>query len=147
MHNSNFEITRYSDIYKEQILDVWEKSVLATHNFLNPEDFQSIKEIVKTFDFNALQVYCLVQNKVLAGFLGVADHKIEMLFLSPENIGKGLGKQLIEFAINELKANKVDVNEQNLKAVEFYQKFGFKTYERTDKDDLGKEYPLLRMIK
>ena len=68
-----------------------------------------------------------------------------MLFLSPEYIGKGLGRKLIDFAFSELKADKVDVNEQNTNAVKFYEKLGFITYERADKYDQGKEYPLLRM--
>ena len=75
----------------------------------------------------------------------VPNSKIEMLFLSPEQIGIGLGKKLLNFAIHDLNANKVDVNEQNTKAFGFYSKFGFKTYERTDKDEQGKNYPLLRM--
>lgn len=37
------------------------------------------------------------------------------------------------------------VNEQNLKAVQFYKKYGVETFERTDKDDQGRHYPLLRM--
>lgn len=37
------------------------------------------------------------------------------------------------------------VNEQNLKAIQFYKKYGFETFERTDKDDQGRHYPLLRM--
>ena len=144
--NQQLEIVKYSDRYREQILDVWEKSVLATHHFLKPSDFRSIKEIVKTIDFNAFEVYCLVQNAEVAGFLGVAEQKVEMLFLSPKYFGKGLGKKLLDFAVKELRVHKVDVNEQNTNAVDFYQKFGFKTYERTDKDDQGKDYPLLRMI-
>ncbi len=100
---------------------------------------------METIDFNSFEVYCLVQNSEVAGFLGVAEQKVEMLFLSPGQIGKGFGKKLMDFAITDLKANKVDVNEQNTKAVEFYKKFGFETYERTDKDDQGKDYPLLRL--
>jgi len=126
-------------------LDVWEKSVLATHDFLSPTDFQEIKEIVATIDFNAFDGYCLLDTGKLIGFSGTANQKVEMLFLSPEQIGKGLGKKLLNFAINDLYANKVDVNEQNTKAVEFYSEFGFKTYERTDKDEQGKNYPILRM--
>jgi putative acetyltransferase len=87
----------------------------------------------------------LVQNAEVAGFLGVAAQKVEILFLSPVYFGKGLGKRLLAFAINELRVDKVDVNEQNTNAAGFYQKFGFKTYERTEKDDQGKDYPLLRM--
>lgn len=60
-------------------------------------------------------------------------------------MGQGLGKKLMNFAISELKAFKVDVNEQNKNAVRFYEGMGFKTYERTDLDDQGNPYPLLRM--
>lgn len=140
-----FEIVKYSDKYREQLLDVWEKSVLETHDFLSASDFLEIKEIVTKIDFNAFNVYCLLDRDNVIGFLGTANQKLEMLFLSPEHIGKGLGKKLLNFAIRELKANKVDVNEQNTNAVKFYSKFGFKTYERTAKDEQGKNYPLLRM--
>jgi putative acetyltransferase len=140
------EIVKYSDSHRDQILDIWEKSVLATHNFLIPSDFVSIKEIVKTIDFNAFQVYCLIHNQNVIGFLGVAEQKLEMLFLSPEYFGKGMGKKLVRFAISELGVNSVDVNEQNSGAVEFYHKCGFKTYDRSETDGQGKNYPLLKMM-
>lgn len=68
-----------------------------------------------------------------------------MLFLAPEFIGKGLGKKLAKFAVEKLGTDKVDVNLQNSHAVGFYKSLGFTTYEQTEKDDLGKNYPLLRM--
>ncbi|WP_233553671.1 GNAT family N-acetyltransferase [Algoriphagus lacus] len=141
----NLELVKYTDRHRAQLLDVWEKSVLATHDFLSPEDFQSIKAFVQTIDFNALDVYCLLQSEEVIGFLGVAEHKVEMLFLSPDHIGKGFGRKMMDFAVNELKADLVDVNEHNSQAVDFYKKYGFETYERTDQDDQGKDYPLLRM--
>jgi putative acetyltransferase len=145
MTKQNFKIEKFTDRDREQILDVWEKSVLATHDFLNPIDFEEIKKIVASFNFNDFKVYCLKQNDVVAGFIGLAAQKIEMLFLSPEYIGKGLGYRLLEFAVVTLKAHSVDVNEQNTNAKYFYEKFGFTVYDRTDIDDLGKHYPLLRM--
>jgi len=145
--NQVYKIIKYTDAHRNQLLKVWEESVSATHSFLTPGDFQSIKELVKTINFNDFEVYCLIQNNddCVVGFLGVASQKLEMLFLSPSVIGNGLGKRMLDFAIDELRINKVDVNEQNAKAVEFYQKYGFKTYARTDKDDQGMTYPLLRM--
>ncbi len=139
------EIEAYSDKYRNQILVVWERSVLATHDFLTPADFEEIKELVASIDFDLLQVYCLVNEGILLGFIGVTDRKIEMLFLDPEYIGQGLGKKLLLFAVNELNADELDVNEQNGQAVAFYKKFGFRTYERTETDDQGRCYPLLRM--
>ncbi|RAR75852.1 GNAT family N-acetyltransferase [Flavobacterium aciduliphilum] len=145
MTNQSFKIEKYTDKDREQILNIWEKSVLATHDFLNQADFEEIKQLVQTINFNDFEVYCLKQNNQVSGFIGLAEKKIEMLFFSPEYIEKGLGRKLTDFAITELKADKVDVNEQNTNAVKFYKKIGFKTYERTEKDDQGREYPLLRM--
>ncbi len=139
------EIQPYHDGFKEQLIAVWEKSVRATHHFLAPSDIDYFKNIVIDIDFNAFQVFCLTEDDGVIGFIGIADHKIEMLFLSPEHIGQGLGRRLINFAINELKADKVDVNEQNQHAVDFYTKMGFVPYDRTDKDSEGKDYPILKM--
>jgi putative acetyltransferase len=142
---NSLEIVPYQDEFREQLLTVWEKSVLATHGFLNRTDFISIKEEVQIIDFNSLGVYCLIQTGTIIGYIGVANAKVEMLFLDPNYIGQGSGSKLMAFAIAELKVDKVDVNEQNVNAVKFYKKLGFETYERTEKDDQGKGYPLLRM--
>ena len=145
MQTVDFEIVKYSDTYKQQILAVWERSVLATHDFLTPTDFEEIKELVSTINFNDFQVFCLISEDVIAGFIGIAEKKVEMLFLDPKYFGLGLGHKLLSFAVKELNADKVDVNEQNTKALKFYQKFGFETFERTDQDDQGRNYPLLRL--
>lgn len=145
MQTVDFEIAKYSDTYKQQVLAVWERSVLATHDFLTPTDFKEIKELVTSINFNDFQVFCLISENVIAGFIGIAEKKVEMLFLDPKYFGLGLGHKLLSFAVKELNADKVDVNEQNTKALKFYQKFGFETFERTDKDDQGRSYPLLRL--
>jgi putative acetyltransferase len=145
MQPGKFEIKAYDQKYKQQILTVWEQSVLATHDFLTPDDFTQIKELVQTINFNHFQVYCLAEDDFIIGFIGVADKKIEMLFLDPKYFGQGFGKMLMSFAISELAADKVDVNEQNIKAVNFYKKSGFEIIERTEKDDQGRDYPLLKM--
>jgi putative acetyltransferase len=145
MTTDNFQIIKYTNSYRTQITEIWEKSVLATHAFLRPDDFDSIKEFVNTMDFSILEVYCLIVDSSVAGFIGIAEQKVEMLFLSPDYFGKGMGQKLIRFAISELGAEKVDVNEQNVQAVGFYKKMGFVVYERTEKDDQGRDYPLLRM--
>ena len=145
MQNQPIEIQPYRDSFKEQMVTVWEKSVRATHDFLTPADVDYYKEIVVKIDFSFFQVFCLTQEDNVLGFIGIVDNKIEMLFLSPEYIGQGLGKTLVNFAVNILKADKVDVNEQNNNAVKFYSKFGFVAYDRTEKDSEGKDFPILKM--
>lgn len=139
----SIEIVKYSDKHREQLLDVWEKSILATHDLLSATDFQEIKEIDATINFNAFDVYCLLDTNNVIGFLGTANRKVEMLFLSPEQFGKGHGKKLLNFAVQDLNVDKVDVNEQNTNAVEFYSKFGFKTHERRDNDEQRKKISII----
>jgi putative acetyltransferase len=145
MQTGDFKITPYSDLYRQQVLAIWEKSVLDTHDFLTSTDFKEIKDLVSNINFNDFQVFCLTDENLVLGFIGVLDKKVEMLFLDPKYFGQGLGKKLLNYAVKELKADKLDVNEQNVKALEFYQKFGFRVHERSDKDDQGRNYPLLRM--
>jgi putative acetyltransferase len=77
--------------------------------------------------------------------MGISNDKIEMLFIHPKEMRKGIGKFLLDYAINELNIKKVDVNEQNEDALKFYHKCGFVVYERTTKDNEGKNYPILKM--
>ena len=77
--------------------------------------------------------------------MGIAGNKLEMLFVSPESRGKGVGKRLILHAINRCGIREVDVNEQNPQAVGFYKHMGFTVYKRTDHDEAGDSYPLLYM--
>lgn len=141
----DFTIEKYSDQYREQVLKVWESSVRATHDFLIPEDIDFFKAIVVTIDFNQFDVRLALSDDKVLGFLGVAERKLEMLFLDPESIGKGVGKALTRLAIDELHVTEVDVNEGNTNAVAFYKHFGFEQYDRTPLDSSGKPYPILMM--
>ncbi|MFD2201389.1 GNAT family N-acetyltransferase [Shivajiella indica] len=141
----NFSILPFKEDYKDQLVSVWGKSVARTHHFLKLTDFVEIRELVKQMDFTQFEVYCLIQEQKVLGFVGLTGNKVEMLFLDPDHIGKGLGRKLMDFAIQELKANEVDVNEENTNAVTFYKKLGFEVYERSDKDDQGRDYPILKM--
>lgn len=124
---------------------VWEKSVRATHHFVTSEEVERLKELVKQIDFNSYSVFCLTSGNTVLGFLGVENDVIETLFLDPDYIGQKLGAKLMNFALHELKADKVNVNEQNIEAIKFYAKFGFVAYERTEKDAEWNDYPVLKM--
>ncbi len=130
----------------EALVRLWEASVTATHDFLTESEIARIGAYVP----GALQGVChLVAAKredgSLAAFLGVEGRRIEMLFVAPEERGKGIGRALIAFAAEQFSANEVTVNEQNALAVGFYEKRGFAPYRRTQTDEQGGLYPLLYM--
>ncbi|MBS1779409.1 MAG: GNAT family N-acetyltransferase [Bacteroidetes bacterium] len=130
-----------------RLLEVWEASVRATHHFLKEEDIGFFKNMIvehEIFDDADITVARDAQNNIV-GFVGVSGDSLEMLFLHPGSIGEGVGKQLITYAIETQKVQRVEVNEQNVQAVQFYNHFGFKTISRSEDDGFGKPYPLLFM--
>lgn len=77
--------------------------------------------------------------------MGIEERKLEMLFVSPEFRGKGIGKQLLQYGIENHSVNELGVNEQNPLAKGFYEHFGFQVYKRTETDEQGNPYPILYM--
>ncbi|NDW11862.1 GNAT family N-acetyltransferase [Bacteroides sp. 214] len=129
----------------DQIMAVWESSVKATHDFLKQEDFEFYKQAIPKDYLPNLDVYVFRSDRTVVGFMSVAEGNLEMLFIAGNLRGKGYGRTMLEYAIRKLNATKVDVNEQNTQAVEFYKRFGFKVVGRTDKDSEGRDYPILNM--
>lgn len=126
---------------------IWERAVRATHDFLKEADFQYYKSQLPHY-FNYVDLYIYKDRaEEIKGFLGVAADKIEMLFVDPEARGSGVGKSFIEFAVDELNAVSVDVNEQNHQAVGFYLHLGFVVVGRSEVDGEGRAYPLLNLKK
>ena len=85
------------------------------------------------------------ENNAPIAFMGIEDKKLEMLFIKNSERGKGIGKQLLNYAIEHYNVNELEVNEQNPNAKGFYEYMGFKTYKRTELDEQGNPYPILYM--
>lgn len=131
--------------YHPQLLTIWEASVRATHDFLNEQQIVQIKElIIQHHYFDHVELFHVERNGLIAGFMGLAYQKIEMLFVDPNFFGQGIGSILIQKSF-ELGANEVDVNEQNPQAVEFYKKHGFQQVARSELDAEGNPFPILHL--
>lgn len=128
------------------LLEVWEGSVRATHRFLSEDEIMSIKEYVpQALNGIAHLVVAEDDSGRPAAFMGIEDGALEMLFVAPEERGKGIGKRLIQYGIENYDVERLAVNEQNPQAKGFYEHMGFQIYKRTDFDEQGNPYPLLYM--
>ena len=130
----------------QKLINVWETSVRATHDFLPEEKIAELRPVILEHYFDSVVLSCYkASNDRILGFIGVADCKIEMLFVDPDYIGQKIGRKLIEYAIKNLGASKVDVNEQNPNAIGFYQRMGFVQTGRSELDGQGNPFPLLHL--
>ena len=130
----------------EKLTSVWESSVKATHLFLTEWEREKIKQYVP----QALREvpHLIVAENERGGpvaFAGIGGRRLEMLFVSAESRGKGVGKRLLQYAVDCYAVNELSVNEQNPQAIGFYAHMGFRVYKRSDTDEQGGPYPILYM--
>lgn len=142
------EVSAPSPQLTQDLLKVWESSVKATHLFLSNDEIQKIKGYIPEA-LTSVAHLIIIENEIgqPVGFMGINNHFLEMLFIADAHRGKGLGKQLLEYGINKYSVNKLDVNEQNPLAREFYERMGFSIYQRSALDGQGNPYPILHMRK
>ena len=142
------EIENRTDNLLAGLLELWEKSVRATHLFLSESDIQNIKKYVLDALKNVghLIIATDSQNKPLA-FMGIENNFLEMLFVLPEERRKGIGSALLKYGIEKYGIDELSVNEQNPQAKLFYEAMGFATYKRTELDEQGNPFPILYMKK
>ena len=85
-----------SEKLKNELVEVWEASVRSTHRFLTEKDIRFFKPLIRNKYIPVVELYTIRngQNRI-AAFMGLSDELIEMLFVHPEEQGKGYGKLLI----------------------------------------------------
>lgn len=129
----------------ERLVEIWCRSVDATHDFLSAQDRAEIEVQVRTFLPEAPLWVAVDNNNVPLAFMLLSEHHLEALFVDPDARGTGVGRKLVEHALSLIPDLTTDVNEQNGQAVGFYQKMGFVVTGRSETDDHGRAYPLLHL--
>ena len=141
-----FEVKDRTTALINKLLEVWEDSVRATHLFLSNKEIENIKKCVPQA-LKGVSHLIIIENEenLPIAFMGIEATRLEMLFVKNNERGKGLGKQLLKYGIENYNVNELTVNEQNPNAKGFYEHFGFKVYKRTELDEQGNPYPILYM--
>lgn len=85
------EVKDRNKILVEKLLEIWESSVKATHLFLSSKEIENIKKYVPDAIYNA--EILKNENGEVFGIMGIENERLEMLFVSKENIGKYVYKR------------------------------------------------------
>ena len=133
------------DALVEQLARLWERSVRATHLFLFEDDIVAMRPEVREGLRAVLQLAVAFDDGAPLGFAGVADGKLEMLFVDDAARGRGIGSALLKHAVDRWGVHRLDANEQNPAAREFYEHEGFRVASRSELDEAGRPFPLLHM--
>lgn len=129
---------------EQQIIELWDRSVTATHDFLSQEDKQAMRgEIPSFLPFVDVQLW--YDEDKLVGFSGRKENSLEMLFIEPKYMGQGYGTAILQELVLNHGITLLDVNEQNSAAKKFYFKNGFRIYSRSKLDGQNRPYPILHL--
>ena len=139
------EIIKLNQSTEQELLTIWESSVRATHKFLNNDEILQIRNYVPQAFKQVEHLLIIIDHEQIKGFMGINGQKVEILFINAKARGKGYGRKLLNYGMQKLNIDELAVNEQNPKAVGFYEHMGFKVVERSATDDQGNPYPILRM--
>ncbi len=139
-----YEVLSQRAQLQEVLLDIWEGSVRATHLFLADVDVKKIKEYVPQA-LDSVEHLIIGEAEKPIAFMGIQNGRLEMLFIVAEERSRGIGRQLLQYGMENYGILEVTVNEQNPQAVGFYEHMGFAVYKRSELDEEGNPYPLLYM--
>ena len=129
----------------KRVIEIWRDAVDATHDFLTIEDRMAIEEEVSGF-LPAVPLWlALDANERPVAFMLLDGSSMEALFIDPAHRGRGIGRALVEHALDLHPALTTDVNEQNGQAIGFYERMGFVPTGRSDHDGQGRPYPLIHL--
>lgn len=129
----------------KRVLDIWQDAVDATHHFLSGEDRIAIGKEVGGFLPQAPLMLAVDQQDRPLGFMLIDQGHMEALFVDPVAFGQGIGAALVRHGLALHPGMTTDVNEQNERAVGFYERMGFVRTGRSPRDGQGRPYPLIHL--
>lgn len=127
------------------LVEIWRSAVRATHDFLEESDFARIEGNLASAYFPAVTLIVAERDERPIAFAGVAEGNLEMLFVSDDARGTGIGTVLLRKTVERHGVTRVDVNEQNPQGHGFYLSRGFVQTGRSEVDGDGRPYPILHL--
>lgn len=109
-----------------EILGVYEKSIEHLNGAMPKESMEEIKNNTEKMIKN-IENLIIVKNdeENIIGFMGCENENLEMLYLHPDYKNQGIGKELINIAINNHNVNKAHIVKINTDGIDFCRHMGF----------------------
>lgn len=123
---SSVRLVQYDPKYREQYKKVYNESFFPMRKALGIEPYDFIQDD-SFFEKGMEKVFLLLADEEIVGSVALRGAEIDDLFVAEKHRGKGYGKELLLWALENIKADRVflRVAAWNERAVKLYEKMGF----------------------
>lgn len=129
-----------SKVDLDRIIDIWLKSNLETHSYIDEKYFIDNKNFVRDA-FRTADIRYIKEDGEIKGFIGLNNNYIAGIFIDKLSRNKGYGKLLIDDIKKDYNDLTLNVYIKNKKAIDFYKREGFIIVEESlDSENNEREY-------
>ena len=122
----------------DRIMGIWLRSTIKAHDFISKEYWEDNYNDVRNIYIPMAETVVYEDEEDRKGFISIINNEfIGALFVDRKYQSSGIGKKLIDYAINRYKKLNLAVYKENKKSVEFYINRGFKIIKEQVNEDSG----------
>lgn len=118
----------------DTVVDLWLKSSIKAHSFIEASFWEGQVNAMREVYIPSADTWVADYEGMLVGFVSLNEEMLAALFVHPFFQGNGIGKQLLQFAMEQSDSLVLSVYKENKRAMDFYRKQGFEVVqEQVDK--------------
>ena len=118
-------IRQYTDNDVDSVVHVWRKASDFAHPFLTKVFQDGEAENVRNVYPKYAEIWVKEYDGDIVGFIALLENEVGAIFLDPAHHGKGMGRQLMDFAAELRGSLTVEVFRDNAVGRKFYDAYGF----------------------
>ncbi len=119
-------IREYKETDADAVVAAWRAANERAHPFLSRDFLDKEADNVRNVYPQFAKIWVSEIDGHVVGFIAMIDNEIGGLFLDPKYHGKGLGREMVDFAAAKKGALTVEVFRDNKIGRRFYDAYGFK---------------------
>lgn len=122
----------------DEVMNIWLHSTIEAHPFIEAAYWNGSFKVVRDTYLPQSDTFVFEEAGTAKGFISILENEfIGALFVELESQGKGIGKQLMEYALLKYKKLKLAVYVENESAVRFYRHMGFEIVTEQKNEETG----------
>ena len=108
----------------DQVMSIWLQVNMESHSFIEADYWKNNYEMVREMIPKA-EVLVSEENGQIRGFIGLIDTYIAGIFVRAAEQSKGVGTGMLHTVMKSRDNLRLNVYKKNMRAVSFYQHYGF----------------------